>query len=99
MTFKSIVTILGEADASGVLTRFLPEFDEDECEKRRLYLSKDMHDRIYNCPTHQKDYFLNVRAVLKRYVAGDEIEDDELYFKRLKPRGNPHHTDIWEIRI
>lgn len=99
MTFKSIVTILAEAEASGELIRFVPAFDEDECEKRRLYLSKDMHNRIYNHPAHQKDYFANVRAVLKTYVVGDEIEDDEEFFKRLKPKWNPQHVDIWEIKI
>lgn len=99
MTFKSIETILLEAEASGELIRFLPAFDEDECEKRRLYLSKDMRNRIYNHPAHERDYFANVRAVLKSYVVGEEIEDDDEFFKPLAPRGNPHLTDIWEIKI
>lgn len=99
LTFKSIVTILEEAEASGELKRFLPVFDEDECEKRRLYLSKDMYNRIYNHPAHERDYFANVRAVLKAYVVGEEIEDDDELFKRLTPRGSPHLTDIWEIKI
>ncbi|MBA3510674.1 hypothetical protein [Sphingomonas sp.] len=99
MTFKSIETILAEAEVSGALKRFEPAFDEDECEKRRLYLSKDTRNRIYNHPAHQRDYFANVRAVLKEYVIGEEIEDDEQFFKRLTPRRNPHLTDIWEIKI
>lgn len=99
MTFKSIVTILAEAETSGNLVRFVPAFDEDECEKRRLYLSRDMHNRIYNHPAAQRDYFANVRAVLKTYVVGDEIEDDEQFFKRLTPKGNSDLIDIWEIKI
>jgi hypothetical protein len=90
---------LEEADASGVLKRFLPEFDGDECEKRRLYLSKELQNDLYNYPAHRKDYFRNVRAILKSYVVGEEIVDDEQFFKRLEPRRNPHHTEIWEIKI
>lgn len=64
-----------------------------------MYLSKDMQNRLYSYPAHQLDYFAEVRAVLKSYVTGESIEDDEQFFKRLTPRGNPHLIDIWEIKI
>lgn len=99
LTFKSIETILREAEASGDLKRFVPAFDDDECEMRCLYISTDLHDRLYVHPANQQDYFNNVRAILKSYVIGDEIVDDDEFFKCLKPRGNSALTDIWEIKI
>jgi hypothetical protein len=99
LTFKSIETILAEVEASGELKRFVPAFDEDECEKRCLYIATDLHDRLYDHPGNQRDYFDNVRAILKSYVIGDEIDDDDEFFKRLKPKRNPALTDIWEIKI
>jgi hypothetical protein len=99
LTFKSIETILAEAEASGSLRRFLPAFDEDECEKRRLYISKDDYNRLYVHPKSEIDYWANVRAELGVYVKGEPIPDDETYFKRLNPKGDASLGDIWEIRI
>jgi hypothetical protein len=99
LTFKSIATILSEAEASGSLKRFLPVFDGDECEKRRLYLSNDVHSRLYEHPASQTDYWANVRAELGVYVKGEPIPDDETFFKQLDPKGDDSLLDIWEIRI
>lgn len=99
MTFKSIETILEEADASGLLKRFLPAFDEDECEKRRLYISKDVYSRLYEYPKAQRDYWANVRASLGDYVKGEPIPEDDVFFKRLDPKGDQSLYDIWEMRI
>lgn len=99
MTFKPIETILAEAEASGALKRFLPAFDEDECEKRRLYISDDVYSRLYAHPKSETDYWANVRAELGVYVKGEPIPDDETFFKRLDAKGRPSFFDIWEIRI
>ncbi len=101
LTFKSIVTILEEAEASGDFARFVPAFDDDECEKRCLYIAKSIHDRLYEkaATKREQDYLDNIRALLKSYVIADEIADDDEFFKRLKPRKNKHLTDIWEIKI
>src|SRR5207302_1641256 len=84
-----------EAEGSGVLKRFLPVFDEDQCEKRRLFISKDIYSRLYEYPKSQLDYWANVRSELGVYVKGEDVPDDDRYFKRLEPR----EEDIWEIRI
>ena len=99
MTFKSIETILEEAEASGVLKRFLPVFDGDQCEKRRLFISKDLYSRLYEYPKAETDYWAQVRASLGDYVKGGELPDDETFFKRLNPKGDQSLFDIWEIRI
>ena len=33
------------------------------------------------------------------YVKGEPIDDDDVYFKRLDPKGDTSLRDIWEIRI
>jgi hypothetical protein len=100
LTFKSIVTILEEADASGVLKRFEPPFDGDECEKRRLLISKELQNDLYSGPAHLSDYRAKVRAQLKTYVVGDYIQDDDVdFFRRLDPEGNRNHYDLWEIKV
>lgn len=99
LTFKSIETILAEAEASGTLKRFLPVFDEDECEKRRLYISGDVFSRMYEHPKTETDYWANVRAELGVYVKGEAIIDDQSFFKCLDPKGDTSLVDIWEIRI
>lgn len=99
MTFKSIATILAECEEAKILRRFTPVMDEDECEKRRLYLSREIHARLYEYPKAERDYWANVRDSLGTYVKGDPIADDEKLFKRLDPKGDESLKDIWEIRI
>ena len=90
---------MAEAEASGHLKRFLPLFDEDECEKRRLYISEDVYGRLYTHPKSETDYWANVRAELGIYVKGEPLSDDDTFFKRLNPRNDSSLRDIWEIRI
>jgi hypothetical protein len=95
LTFKSIETILRECEDANFLRRFLPAFDGDECEKRRLYISADVFARLYEHPQAELDYWGQVRAALADYVKGEPIPDGETFFKKLKP----WEDDVWEIRI
>lgn len=95
LTFKSIETILRECEEANTLRRFLPAFDGDECEKRRLYITPDVFSRLFEHPSREQDYWAQVRAALGDYVKGEPVADDETFFKKLKPPGD----DIWEIRI
>ena len=95
MTFKSIETILRECEDAKLLRRFLPAFDGDECEKRRLYVSADVFSRLHEHPKPEQDYWAQVRAALGDYVKGEAIPEDESFLKKLKPWDD----DIWEIRI
>jgi hypothetical protein len=54
-----------------------------------------MYSRLYEYPKGETLYWASVRATLGDYVKGEEIPDDDSFFKRLNPKNN----DIWEIRI
>lgn len=92
MSFKTIDTILKEAEDAGTLRRFVPLWDPDESEKRELFLSPGVFDLV-----HQENRRLGrsfgpaVRGFLKRFVVGGPI-DNKNYMKSWR-------DDVFALRV
>jgi hypothetical protein len=91
-----MTTILAEYEANGTLSRFVPLFDPDERETRRLFMTRSLKAYIEDVQGRApRGYQGKIRAALGEFVKGEEIPDDETVLKKLRP----FRENIWAIRI
>jgi hypothetical protein len=94
LTYKSFNAILQEklAPATHTLMVFPVIFDPDESDIRELYMPPALVETLaQNDPKKARDYCANIRAFLKRYIIGAEIDNHD-YMKSWR-------DDIFEMRV
>jgi len=94
LTYKSFNAMLQEnlAPATRTLMVFPVIFDPDESDIRELYMPPALVETLaQNDPKKARDYCANIRAFLKRYIIGAEI-DNHNYMKSWR-------DDVFEMRV
>lgn len=96
MTSKATEDHIKKLQKSGALTLFEPELVAGEAHTRRLWLHPEVRRWVDSAGTDDKEakYFDDVRAFLKNFDAGGELDED-VDVKLLKPPGECIH----EMRI
>jgi hypothetical protein len=93
LTYKLFGTILDQKLQLNELVRLPIVFDQDESEKRELFMPPALRDTLQQVhPRMARDYDANIRAFLGRYIKGEEVIDNETYMKSWK-------EDVFELRV
>lgn len=82
--------MLADAEASGKLVRFCPDYDLDESEKRELWLTPGLSQWLGEKDRRQH-FKPRVRGHLKHFVVGGFVDNEE-YMKPLS-------DDVVEFRV
>jgi len=92
LIYKLFGTILEERIRLGDLVRAPVAFDQDESEKRELFMPPALRQTLSQVhPKMARDYAANIRAFLGRFVKGQMI-DNENYMKSWA-------NDVFELRV
>ena len=93
LTSASIDAILEQHDRDQTLKRFVPLTDPDESSDARDFLMVPrLHEWLYQSDRKKTaDFKANIRAFLKRYVAGGHIDNSD-YMKSWTPH-------VFEFRV
>lgn len=96
MTSKSIDTHIAQLRRSNGLVLFDPALRPHESYRRRLWLHPELNEWVHRIGETRAEqrYFANVRALLRRFVTGEDFDDDDI----LKPLNEGYYGE-WEIRI